>query len=266
MPKFSDISKGPNDLLSDDYTSSTSLKCKTKAGPVAVTIETERSASGSLTSKIGTKFSSYGLSFDKVQAKADGSSVLETSLVPMSGMKLTFKANKGADLGVEYTAGNAVTTGSLDVLNMSKLSTSTCVSLASGMTVGGNATYNISGSKAGLSAYNFGANYASGPLFASVTSANKLAQFNAGLLYKVNKDLSLASSSTHSAEKSMDLVAIGGSYTGSPLGTIKAKLGSNGVTSACLVKEVAPKVNLTASGSISGGDLSTFKYGIGLTM
>lgn len=50
------------------------------------------------------------------------------------------------------------------------------------------------------------------------------------------------------------------------VGTIKAKVGSNGVTSACIIKEVAPKVNVTASGSISGADFSTFKYGVGITM
>lgn len=266
MPKFADLSKGPNDLLSDDYTSANTLKCKTKAGPVAVTIETERSASGSLSSKVCTKFSLYGLSFDKVQAKANGSSVLETSLVPCEGCKVTFKANKGADLGFTYTKGNVVSTGSLDVMNMSKVSASSCIGLSSGINVGGNLSYNLSGSKSGISGYNVGASYASGPLYASVTSASKLSSFDAGVLYKVNSDVTLASNTTHSADNAFDLVAIGGSYTGSSFGTIKAKLGSDGVTSACVVKEIAPKVNLTASGSVSGGDLATFKYGIGITM
>lgn len=265
--KFGDISKPSNDLLSDDYTSSVVLKCKSKAGPIGVTIETERSAAGTLSSKVGGKFSYAGLNFDKLQAKADGSNVLETSLTPCAGCKMTFKANKGADLGLEYTKGKITTTGSLDVLNMSKVSTSTCISVAPGINVGGDLSYNISGDKGGLSSYNVGASYATGPLFASVTSASKFTQFNVGVLYKVNSDLSLASSTTHSSGKRCDVLAIGGAYTGlGSVGTIKAKVGSNGVTSACLIKEVAPKVNLTASGSISGADLSTFKYGIGITM
>jgi len=265
--KFSDISKPSKDLLNDDYTSSVSLKAKSKAGPIAVTIETDRSSTGTLSSKIGGKFSYAGLNFDKVQHKADGSQVLETSLVPCAGCKMTFKANKGADLGVEYTAGKMTTTGSLDVLNMSKLSTSTCIGVAPGINVGGDLSYNISGDKGGLSSYNVGASYATGPLFASVTSASKFGQFNVGVLYKVNGDLSLASSTTHSSAKACDISAIGASYTGlSGVGTIKAKVGSNGVTSACLIKEIAPKVNLTASGSVSGADFSTFKYGLGVTM
>eukprot|EP00581_Thalassiosira_minuscula_P018332 CAMPEP_0183721176 /NCGR_PEP_ID=MMETSP0737-20130205/13544_1 /TAXON_ID=385413 /ORGANISM="Thalassiosira miniscula, Strain CCMP1093" /LENGTH=265 /DNA_ID=CAMNT_0025951147 /DNA_START=65 /DNA_END=862 /DNA_ORIENTATION=- len=264
--KFSDISKPSKDLLSDDYTSGVTLKAKGKAGPIAVTIETERSAAGTLSSKVGGKFSYAGLNFDKVQMKADGSNVLETSLVPCPGCKMTFKANKGADLGVTYTAGSATTTGSLDVLGMSKVSTSTCIGVGSGINLGGDLSYNLSGDKAGLSSYNVGASYASGPVFASVTTASKFGQFNVGVLYKVNNDLSVASSTTHSSGKACDVLAFGGAYTGSSMGTIKAKVGSNGVTHACLIKEVAPKVNLTASGSISGTDVSTLKYGIGITM
>jgi len=264
--KFSDISKPSKDLLGDDYSSSVTLKAKGKAGPIGVTIETERSAAGTLSSKVGGKFSYAGLNFDKLQAKADGSNVLETSLVPLPGCKMTFKANKGADLGVEYTAGAMTTTASLDVLNMSKFSKSFCIGVAPGINVGGDLSYNISGDKAGLSSYNCGASYATGPLSASITSASKLSQFNIGVLYKVNSDITLASSTTHSSGKAVDLLAIGGAYTGGSMGTIKAKVGSNGITSACLITEVAPKVNLTASGSISGADFSTFKYGIGITM
>ena len=92
--KYSDISKPSKDLLNDDYTSSIVLKCKSAAGPVGVTIETERSSAGTLSSKVGGKFSYAGLNFDKLQAKADGSNVLETSLTPCTGCKITFKANE----------------------------------------------------------------------------------------------------------------------------------------------------------------------------
>jgi voltage-dependent anion channel protein 2 len=265
--KFGDISKPSKDLLGEDYTSAITLKCKGKAGPFDVTVETLRSPAGALSSKVGGKFAYAGLNFDKVQATADGSHVLETSLVPCTGCKLTFKANKGADLGVEYTKGAITTTGSLDVLSMSKLYTSTCIGVKPGINVGGDLSYNISGDKAGPSSYNLGASYAHGPLFASVTSASKFSEFNMGLLYKYNADLSLASSTTHSSAKKVDLLAIGGSYSGfANVGVIKAKIGSDGVTSACLVKEIYPKVNLTASGSIKGKDFGTFKYGLGVTM
>ena len=266
--KFSDISKPSSDLLNENYCSNVTLKAKNlSAGPIAVTIETERSAAGTLSSKVGGKFAYAGLNFDKVEHKADGTSVLETSLLPCPGCKMTFKANKGADLGLEYTAGKMTTTGSLDVLNMSSFSTSACIGVSPKINIGGDLSYNLSKDKGGLSSYNFGASYATGPMFASVTTANKFAQFNVGVMYNVSNDLSLASSTTHSSTKACDVLAIGGAYSGlASVGTIKAKMGSNGVTSACIIKEVAPKVSVTASGSISGTDFSTFKYGFGVTM
>lgn len=262
--KFSDIAKGPSDLLNDDYTNKVSLKCKKAAGPVAVTIETNRGSGGALSSKVGTKFSYAGLSFDKVQLTADGGNVIETSLSPAAGVKLSFKGNKGADLGVDYSKGSLFATGVLDVKDMSKFSTSACVALGSGLSLGGNATYALSG-KTGVSAFNVGANYSTGPLFASVTTASKMSQVNVGLLYKVNSDLTVASTTTHSSSNACDVVGVGGAYS-APFGTLKAKVGSNGTISACLIKEVAPKVTLTASGSVAASDLSNFKYGLGIVM
>lgn len=262
--KFSDISKPSKDLLNDDYSSGTTLKVKSKAGPVGVTIESDRDSLGAISSKIGTKFSYAGLSFDKLQFKADGSNVLETSLVPCPGCKMTFKSNKGADLGFEYTKGGFTSTGTFDVLGMSKISASTCGSVSPGINLGADLSYGLSGKMAGLSSYNVGASYASGPLFASATTASKLSQVNVGLLYKVNSDLSLASSTSHSGSSMCNIMAVGGAYTGlSQVGTVKAKLDSKGVISATLVKDLAPKVSLTASVAISEG---AFVPGFGITM
>jgi voltage-dependent anion channel protein 2 len=265
MPtKYGDIAKAPKDILSEDYTDKVTLKAKKNAGPVAVTLETARGSGGALSSKVGTKFAYAGLSFDKVQLTADGGQVLETSLVPCEGVKLSFKGNKGADLGIDYTKGNLYATGVLDVKDMSKVSTSACLGLASGFTVGGDATYALSG-KTGFSAYNVGASYSQGKLFASVTSASKLSSVNVGCVYKVNADLSLASSTSHSSEKACAVNAIGAAYK-APIGDVKAKIGSDGILSACLIKEVAPKVTVTASGAVSTSDLSSFKYGLGIVI
>eukprot|EP00529_Nitzschia_sp_RCC80_P028660 CAMPEP_0113513680 /NCGR_PEP_ID=MMETSP0014_2-20120614/39997_1 /TAXON_ID=2857 /ORGANISM="Nitzschia sp." /LENGTH=265 /DNA_ID=CAMNT_0000410111 /DNA_START=118 /DNA_END=915 /DNA_ORIENTATION=- /assembly_acc=CAM_ASM_000159 len=262
--KFADIAKGPKDLLNDDYTTKQSLKCKKNAGPVAVTIETERGEGGALSSKIGTKFAYAKFNVDKAQATANGGHVLETSVKVAPNVKLSFKAGKGADLGVDYTQGNIYATGVFDVLDMSKLSTSACLSLPSGIKAGGEATYGLSG-KTGLTALNAGASYASGPFFASVTSASKFSQVNLGLLYKVNPAITLASMTTHSGEKACVVGGVGGSYK-APFGTIKAKYCGHGNLSAALIKEIAPKVTLTASGSASVSDFSTFKYGVGIVM
>lgn len=263
--KFADIAKGPKDLLNDDYSSKQTLKCKKNAGPVAVTIETERGEGGALTSKIGTKFSYGKLSIDKLQATANGGQVLETSLKVAPNMKVYFKSGKGADLGVDYTHGNFFATGVLDVVGMSKVSTSACVSLPSGIKAGADATYGLSG-KTGVTAMNVGAAYATGSLFGVVTSANKFSSVNLGLLYKVNSNVALATMSSHSGENPVNLNAVGGFYK-ADFGLIKAKYTVGGIISASLIKEVAPKLTLVASGSASASDpASTFKYGLGLTM
>ena len=254
------------DLLKDDYTSKISLKCKKDAGPVNVTIETEQGKDGALSSKIGTKFNYAKFSVDKGQVKADGGRVLETSLKATPDVKLSFKSNNGADLGVDYTKGNFYATGVLDVMNMSKVTTSACLGLGSGVKLGGDVTYGLSGSTTGLSGFNLGASYTKGPLFTSLTATSKLSQFNIGLVYKVNSDLSLASQTTHTSSKVCDVLAIGGAYKAPKVGTIKAKMGSDGILSACVVREIAPKVTLTASGSMTPSDPSSFKPGLGISM
>jgi voltage-dependent anion channel protein 2 len=97
-------------------------------------------------------------------------------------------------------------------------------------------------------------------------TASSKSTFNIGLLYKVNKDLSLASSTTHSSDKMCDVLAIGGSYAAPQIGVIKAKYAGSGLLSLCVTRELAPKVMLTASGSVSASDLSTFKPGFTLSI
>lgn len=251
------------DLLNDDYTSAIFLKCKKSAGPVAVTIETERGAGGTLSSKVGTKFAYAGFSVDKGQLKADGSRVLETSVKPCTGCKVTFKANKGADLGVEYTKGNFYATSVLDVLDTSKISaTASLAHPTGGFSLGASTDYSLAG-KTGFNAYDLGVMYSKGPLLAAATSASKLSKVNISLLYKVNNDLTVASQTSHSASKACDVMAIGGMYSGLPYGILKAKIGSNGVLCGSLVREVAPKVKMTLSGSVNTADVSDFKTGLG---
>lgn len=251
--------------MADDYSTKISLKCKKIAGPALVTLETERGSDGALSSKVGTRFNGGGVSFDKIQIKADGGHVLETSFKPHKDVSLSFKGNKGADVGIDYVKGNFVGTSSLDVKDLSKFSTSACVGVNSNLTLGGEASYNMAGNTLNLSVYNVGASYRSGPLFASVTSATKVNQFNVGLLYKVNSNLALASVSSHSTTKPVACFTVGGAYN-AKFGMIKAKMANDGLLSACLIKEVAPNVLATATGSIASFDTSTLKYGLGISL
>mmetsp|Transcript_20588 Transcript_20588/g.24521 ORF Transcript_20588/g.24521 Transcript_20588/m.24521 type:complete len:266 (+) Transcript_20588:58-855(+) len=261
--KFSDITKTPKDILNEDYTSKVTLKCKKDAGPILVTIDSDRSAAGALSSKIGGKFSYAGLSIDKIQHDSTGNPILETSLSPQPGMKVSFKGGvKNMDLGCDYKTGSLCTTAKFDVKNMSKVSASATYGHTSGIILGGSSVYNNS---KGVEAFDVGASYGSGPLFAAVTSSGKGQSLNLTTMYKATPDLTLATSTNHSASTNLSLVAVGGVYK-APFGNVKAKYDGDGVLSACLIKDIAPKVKLTASGSITGTDTSTFKYGMGITM
>lgn len=230
---------------------------------MAITIETTQGDSGSLASKLGTKFSYAKFNVDKGQVAADGGKTLETSLKLTPDINLSFKASKGADLGFDYVKGNFYATGTMDVMQMSSITTSACVGLNHGIMVGADAKYNLSGASTGLGGVNVGASYTAGPLFASVTS--NLTQYNVGVLYKVSPELSIASQTTHSSSKVCDVLAVGAAYKAANVGTIKAKLGSNGIVSACLVRDIAHKVTLTASATMSASDVSTLKPGFGIS-
>ena len=264
LTRLDSIELDSTDLLGDDFTTKISLKIKKAAGPVAVTVETERGSGGALSSKIGTKFVYSGISFDKIQLKADGSHVLESSMKPAPGFKVAFKGSKGADLCVDYASGNLATTAVLDVKEMSKFSGSACIGLPSGMTLGGDIVYGLSGST-GVKSFNVGGSYSTGGLSAAITTASKMSSVNLGLLYTVSSALTVATQSTHSSSKPVDILAVGAAYK-APFADLKAKVGSDGVVSASLVKDIAPKVTLTASGSVSASDFSNFKYGIGLVI
>lgn len=237
------------------------LKCKKDAGPILLTIDTDRSAAGSLSSKVGGKFSYAGLSVDKIQHDAAGSPILETSLCPQPGVKVSFKGGRGMDLGCDYKMGNLCTTTKFDAKSMNKVSASATYGLSSGVILGGDSTYNHS---KGVESFNMGASYGSGPLFAALTSAGKGTSVSLSTMYKATPELTLATSSTHSKEKNFSLVAVGGVYK-APFGDVKAKYDGGGVLSGCVITDIAPKVKLTASGSISGTDTSTFKYGVGVS-
>jgi voltage-dependent anion channel protein 2 len=259
------------DLLTEDYTSKVLLKCKKNAGPVAITIETEAGKGGSLSTKLSHKVSYAKFNVDKLTHAADGSHALETSLVVSPEVKLSFKAGKGADLCVEYLKGNLYATSAIDVMDLSRISSSVCIGRPlqgvklGGVKFGGDFTYDLSGKRQGLSDFSLGTSYERGPIFAALTTS-KLSVYNIGLLYKVNNDLMIGSQTVHSSDKVCTVLALGGAYKVPKVGLIKAKFASNGVVSACVARQVSPGVILTAGGSLSGADLSTFKPGITLQM
>ncbi|GMH47247.1 hypothetical protein TrRE_jg7118 [Triparma retinervis] len=238
MPLFSKISAPSDDFFGDDYTKKVTCKIKTKAGPVGVTSETER--------------------------KPDGSHVMETSLTGVApGLKFTFKGDdaQNGDLGVEYTKGALGMTAEMDIIELKQVAASLAASKGD-LAFGGSATYKIAGGS--LDKYSLGASYTSGPLFASVMS-DKFSAVDLGLKYKVNSDLVVGTSSTHSSSAPLGAITAGASFN-APFGIVKGKATSDGVLSAVLVKEVAKKVTVTPSVQVKASDLANATWGLGVTM
>ncbi len=151
-------------------------------------------------------------------------------------------------------------------MEMANFSTSACLCLPSGITAGADAMCGLSGKTGITGLYAGAASYSKGPLFASIVSSSKFSQVDLGLLCKVSPTLTLASMTSHTSDKLCDVGCVGGSYK-APFGTIKAKYGAGGVVSdAVMLKDVAPEVTLTVSGSASVSDLSTFKYGVSIVI
>lgn len=192
--------------------------------------------------------------------------MLETSLAVTPSIKMYFKANKTADLIVDYVKGPIYATAAVDVLDLTKASGSACYSHGSGLKVGADLSYGFSGAKTGVSSLSAGAAYAKGPLGVSLIASKSFAQYEIGLLYKVSNDLTLASVTTHSSAKTCDVIGVGASYKAKSIGTIKAKFAMDHVLHTCVTREVAPKVLLTASASFKPTDMSTFKHGFSVTM
>jgi len=272
-PLFADIAKDSKDLLSDDYGSKVTLKTKIPAGPAILTLETERLSKGgavSLASKVSAKvtpsFLPKGFSIDKFQMKPDGSNALETSLTGVSpGLKLTFKGTDSStgDLGVEYVKGKIAATAVLDVIELSKVSTSACFGCSS-KSVGVSATYSMAGKECALTSYNLGGSYATGAIAVGATTGSKLSEVNVNTLYKVNSSLSVATASSHASDKPLGKFSIGCAYK-APVGLIKTKVDSAGLLSAACVKKV-DNYTVTASGSVPSSDLSSFKWGLGISI
>lgn len=269
MVFFADISNPATDALKDDYTPKIFTKIKTKAGSVGVTAETERKTkneSTSLLSKLAFKWAGpSGFSLDKLTLKPDGSHSLETSLTGIApGLKFTFAGDdkEQGDLGFEYKTSSVAVTGECDIILGSSASASACLTKGD-INVGASGKFDIK--KSSLSAYSLGGSYAVGPLFASVTT-KKLSSANLGFLYKVNSDLSIATSSSHSASSPLSSLTLGMIYA-APVALIKAKVTSDGIIEAAAVKDIAKKVTINPAIKVAAKNpTETFSYGLGVTM
>ena len=198
--------------------------------------------------------------------KPDGHHAIETSLSGLApGLAFTFKGDDSdqGDIGVEYSQGLLSAAASCDVISASSLSGSFSLN-KDALTLGSAATYSLKAND--LDKFSLGASYNSGALFAAVTTT-KLSKATLNVKYTVNKDLTLATSSTHSATSPLSTVTLGAVYAAGDLGTLKAKVTSDGAVEAAVVKDIAKKVTVNPSVRVSAHRPSeTWAYGLGITV
>jgi hypothetical protein len=269
--QYDDISKKASDALNDDYQGKIFTKIKTKAGPVKVAAEITRATKDTKTSLLSklafTWAGPSGFSIDKLTMKPDGHHAMETSLKGLAdGLKLTFKGDDGeqGDLGVEYTKGVVAATADCDIITGSKLNSSVCVAAKDNLNVGGSLSYDVTNKS--LSSFSLGASMTQGNIFAAVTTS-KFDSASLGLLYTVNSDLKIATSSSHSAEKPLEKLTVGCVFNAQNFGIVKGKFTSDGSIEAALVKDIAKGVTANPAFKISAHKpADTFTYGLGVTI
>jgi hypothetical protein len=207
----------------------------------------------------------------KLQFKPDGSHAFESETVvdKIPGLKLTFAgtdAQKG-ELGAEYTTPTLALTGAVDIIEMGEASASAAYGHGA-MIFGGDMKYKLAGKSADLAAYNVGAAFKQGPLFASAVTKSKFTAISIGLAYDVNSNVKLATVTVHTKDKPFGNFTAGAQVKTS-YGVVKSKVNADGVVSQCFTRKLADKVSLTVSGEVAVSELTdvgAWKYGAALTM
>lgn len=251
---FSDLDKVAKDIQKDDYNLKRSLKIKhvTPQG-VSVTSDNEHTKGG-IASKLTFKYAHRpsGFALDKLEVKPDGKLYAETSIVGLSpGLKLIARADdklKG-DLAAEYVRPQVAARAEVDS-DATKLKASATFAYE-GAQFGGALAYHFPGEKAGqLSDYNVGVSYGRPQWLAALTTTNKLATYNASVVYQPVVDLKSSLVADVTPEKSLQNLSLGLLYNLNRDTNLRAKVDSAGKLTAAAAQRVADKVNVALTSQV----------------
>lgn len=263
LPIWKDFSKAPDDFLSDDYTSASTIKVKftTPEQGVGFTVEDELSSKG-IAGKVSLKWKHKpsGFSLDKLQFKKTVA-VLETSL-PVAGWKTTLKGDPydlaAAKLGAEKQDSAYAATAGLDAKGFD----GSLVAGVAGLRLGGGLAYSFD---KGPGAINLGASYAAGPLFASLKTSSAFGAFDISGIYSGVPKLTLIGNLQTDLGAKND-VTLGGVYQCSSSVTVKGKVTGFSTADCCCTKKLMKGVSLTGSASLPFADVGKYKLGYLLTL
>lgn len=280
---FIDLNSPAHDLLTDDYVSTLSLKTKKQAGPVQVTLDTQRNPSnGTLSTKLSSKFNICKFHIDKLQLTQDANGVLESTVGVFPNTTLGFNGNhKTADLSVEYKTNNLTLNSVLDVQDFKQLKSTGKLNCYKGLSLASEVKVDLVNSSIG--SVNLGLSYTINNLFASLYTVNGIgcpkkctsdsnsslnpASCNLGVLYHVNPNWTLGTNVLHSYKgHSSSCMTIGGLYKGD-FGKIKMKVNCCGDVKVAVMKDMCGGVNVTVGGGVNVGKVgSSLEWGLGVTL
>lgn len=271
-PKFKDVAKSANDLMSNDYCFDQKFKLKTKTtNGVELTSELTMKPKA-VSAKLTSKFTPFqGISVDKLCVTTAGRFITEATLKDaMEGMSLKVKAEDGAnqapagELCVDYKSDNLVVNSSVDVVDGPTLKGAATFSYE-GFIFGGQLKYNTAFDKdagASLDDYNAAVAYKGADYTASVNTTKKASQYHVGVHHKVSKDVEIATTYAHSSK----LLSIGGIYKFDDATKFQGKVASTGIVSMNCIQQVRPKVKLIASAQVNAKDFSSDSHKFGLQL
>lgn len=270
--KFDDLHKTANDLLSDDYqTSSVQFKAKQKTnldGAVLTTTvdflpEDKIVTPGKLSFKFPKPFGTSQVSIDKLELDKGGKFKCETSFSKVHpDLKLELKSDLASlgnvAAGVSYS-GVKDTVFKLETKPMKpdEFKFEATRQLGAGVTCG------MKFGMKNLTSPDLGANLASGPLFVSLLSKESFKVFTAHGSYKLCPPVSAAATYEYGGKKSGQY-SVGLAYSVVKGTTLKAKVQQDKTVSASLKHELTKgftllagaKYNLTSGSPSYGFQLS----------
>eukprot|EP00752_Nemacystus_decipiens_P014796 g13172.t2 len=255
---YNDLNKVARDILSDDYSLKRTLKMK-HTTPHGLTVTSKSEHNKGVNGALEAKFfhSKSGVSIDKAKLNPDGSMGLEASRREIAkNVKLVAKVNdvlKG-EMSVEHTVPKSSSRATLDVEG-AWLRTSSCVAVGSKLLVGAQGDFIVGAPKgSALKSYSVGAATGGSKWGASLTCTNKMQTYNASGYYILQPNLVGSVMAACTPETSENSFQAGVRYQCNPKTTIRAKVNSAGLVSACAVNKCCDKVSVTVTAAAAKND------------
>ncbi|KAI3652563.1 hypothetical protein MP228_001988 [Amoeboaphelidium protococcarum] len=278
-PKFSEIGKSANDLLSKDIpVGVTKLEVKTTAsGGMQFSVNGNQDAkSGAITAELKQKLvqKQRGLTVTGTWFTSNvfgGEVELADSLV--KGLKLSLNGQvlpnvnqKAVKVGAEYKQDHVFTNVNLDAFKGPTLSADAAFGVE-GFVAGGEVAYNVADGK--VNKFGAALGYSTFDYSVALHGVNNFSTFQASYYHRVAADLEIGAKAAwdkKSATSNVNL-ELGGKYAMDRDTFVKGKVNNQGIVSLGLTQSVRPGLKVSLGGQFDSARLgeNAHKFGLALT-